>query len=159
MHVLVLINLLKCLIFTIFEVAGTPLRTWCWRHWYQQHSPRWNLRLLEECKYMGYDWILFELFKFLTVHSFIEIANVNIIFKLADARRIWRGAPNWWKRSLLWWRYVPGRGKYITTCYFFSTYYSIHSNPCLTMVTLYECRRHHRSLHHLFGMDLPVVQT
>ena len=41
----------------------------------------------------------------------------------------------------------------------FSTYYSIHSNPCLTMVTLYECRRHHRSLHHLFGMDLPVVQT
>ena len=27
MHVLVLINLLKCLIFTIFEVAGTPLRT------------------------------------------------------------------------------------------------------------------------------------
>ena len=25
MHVLVLINLLKCIIFTIFEVAGTPL--------------------------------------------------------------------------------------------------------------------------------------
>ena len=27
MHVLVLINLLNCLIFTIFEFAGTPLRT------------------------------------------------------------------------------------------------------------------------------------
>ena len=26
MHVLVMINLLNCLIFTIYEVAGTPLR-------------------------------------------------------------------------------------------------------------------------------------
>ena len=41
---------------------------------------------------------------------------------------------------------------------FFSTYYSIHSNPCLTMVTLYECKRHRRSLHRLFGLDLHVVQ-
>ena len=32
MHVLVLINLLNCLIFTIFELAGTPFRTGCWRH-------------------------------------------------------------------------------------------------------------------------------
>ena len=88
----------------------------------------------------------------------LYIANVNIIFKLADAISIWRGVRNWWNRSLPWGRYVPGRGKYITTCCFFSTYYSIHSNPCLTMVTLYECRRHHRSLHHLFGMDLPIVQ-
>ena len=32
MHVLVLTNLLICLIFTIFEVAGTPFRTECWRN-------------------------------------------------------------------------------------------------------------------------------
>ena len=90
---------------------------------------------------------------------FVVASNVNIIFKLADARGIWRGERNWWKRSLPWWRYVLGRGKYITTCYFFSTYYSIHSTPCLTMATLYDYKHHHKSLHHLFGLDLPVVQT
>ena len=41
--------------------------------------------------------------------------------------------------------------------------FSVHiilsiQNTCLTMVTLYDCRHHRRSLDCLFGLDLPIVQ-